>query len=207
MAFDPLHYKLRVEHIGNEVSRLPRNAPKQLVLLGDGIFEMDRAVEIAGRPVLNMGIIEDDIERPDGGIVRRLYLLQMAQAGELMVLAGFADIIHGKPTETIAEDYKNLLTALQRTIPKASLHLVLLPPTRALYNNLLPKIAVLNVSIEELGASRNLPVIDLFSTMQDDEGELRANYTQDGFSFNETGYEKLNRLMEAHLTGAAIHIT
>jgi lysophospholipase L1-like esterase len=60
-------------------------------------------------------------------------------------------------------------------------------------------IAITNASLEEFAESHGLSFVDLFSFLEDDDGNLAQNYTSDGGHLNETGYEAVNEMLERHL--------
>lgn len=199
MTLDPEHYRLRVEHIGNEVSRLPRNSPKQVVLLGTDLYEWNHATEVEHRPILNMGLAGDFIEHPAGGIMRRLGLLPMAQAGDIFLMAGINEILENQQPELILDKYDRLIQAVRRTVPYATLHLQSLLPTRDRYQRFMAHIALFNVMIEDAAGRHGLIYQDLFSEMEDDLGELSQTYTTDGLTLNDTGYDVFNGLLASGL--------
>lgn len=198
-------FKLRVDSIGREVSRIPRKAPPVLVLLGDSLSEDNHIKELAGHLVINMGVRGDEIDHADGGVINRLNLLPLAFPAHVMLLVGLNDLANDHKTdESVADDYERLVVAIRRTVPSADLHLLEVLPTRGRFERHMPRIALLNVAIEEIAGRHGVKMLDTFSAMEDDDGHLNEAYSEDGGHLNDFGYEALNGLMEKHLkTGEA----
>ena len=69
----PAHYRNRIAQMEEAIRALPPDRDGTVVLLGDSITEVHPARELAGMPVVNMGIGGDQTDFPDadGGGVRR----------------------------------------------------------------------------------------------------------------------------------------
>src|SRR5690606_11421035 len=91
----PSDYNLRLEHISHAVSRLERDAPPNVVLLGDRCVEKNPANTLGNFNVLNMGIAEETLQGDNHKLVKRLWLLPMAKPIHVILLAGFNDLVNG----------------------------------------------------------------------------------------------------------------
>ncbi len=199
----PSHYQLRLDHIGHQVSRLPRDAGNTVVLLGDVHVEGNEIREIAGLPVINMGIKEDELGRDCGGLKDRLWLLPMARPAHIIIMAGLNDLRDGRNPLDIERCFQNLIVHVKRNAPEAVIHLAMIPPTREKYAKLMHNIALTNAILEEMAEQMNLQYLDLFSPLEDDDGQLAQDCSEDGYYLNDTGFDKLNALIENHLTSGA----
>jgi len=195
----PSHYQLRLEHISHEVSRLPRDAGNTVVLLGDAHVEDNPTREMNGSVLINMGIKEDELSRDCGATKDRLWLLPMARPGHVIIMAGMNDIKADRNPLELERCYHELIAQVRRNAPAAQIHLAMLPPTRDRYAKLMPHIALMNGILEEICEREKVQCVDLFSSLEDDEGLLCEDCTVDGFYLNDTGYEKLNERLERHL--------
>lgn len=194
------HYEVRLDRIAHEVSRLAPNAPHPVVLLGDSLSEQNPVRELASIPVLNMGISGDEIVHPEGGLMPRLRLLPLARPSHVMVLIGINDLNNShKSVDTLEPQYEELVRSLKSVVPTAALHLQLLLPARNSYTRLMPQIGMMNVIIEETARRHLITFVDTFTPLTDDNGLLGSEFTHDGLHLNETGYEKLNKVLEHHL--------
>lgn len=199
----PSHYQLRLDHIGHEVSRLPRDAGNTVVLLGDVHVESNPVRELAGRHVINMGIKEDELGRDCGGLKDRLWLLPMARPAHIIIMAGLNDLRGGRNPLEIERCFLDLIGHVKRNAPEAIIHLAMIPPTRDKHAKLMHNIAITNAILEELAEKMGLEYLDLFSPLEDDEGELAQDCTEDGYYLNDTGFDKINEMLENHLTSGA----
>lgn len=196
----PSHYQLRLDHISHEVSRLPRDAGNTIVLLGDVHVEENPAREMAGSPVINMGIKEDELGRDCGGLKDRLWLLPMARPAHVVIMAGLNDLKAGRNPLDIERCFRDLIEHVQKNAASAKLHLALIPPTREKHAKLMHEIALMNAILEELAEKTGLEYVDLFSPLEDDEGLLAQDCSEDGYYLNDTGFDRINTMLENHLS-------
>lgn len=196
----PTHYQLRLEHISHEVSRLPREAKSNVVLLGDVHVEGNSIKEVNGAHVINMGIQEDELGADCNGLRDRLWHLPMARPGHVVIMTGLNDLRAGRGPDAIEKCYADLIGRVQKQAPDAVVHVALIPPTRDKYAKLMHHIALLNCMLEEMAEKKGLPFVDFFSGLEDDDGQLASTYSEDGYYLNDTGFDRLNEILERHLT-------
>jgi lysophospholipase L1-like esterase len=196
----PTHYQLRLEHISHEVSRLPRDASSTVVLLGDVHVESNEIKDLAGTHVINMGIQEDELGKDCGGLKDRLWLLPMARPSDVVIMAGLNDLRAGRNPLIVEKCFKELVAAVKRTVPSARIHIALIPPTREKYAKLMHEIAITNAILEEMAGSLGVQFVDLFSPLEDDEGQLAPIFSEDGYYLNDTGFDRINDMLEKHLS-------
>lgn len=196
----PSHYQLRLEHISHEVSRMPRDASSTVVLLGDVHVEANPIRELAGVHVINMGIQEDELGKDCGGLKDRLWLLPMARPSHVVLMAGLNDLRAGKNPIEIESCFKQLIAGVRTHAPQAVIHIATIPPTGGKYAKLMHEIAVTNAILEELAEKSNIPFVDMFSPLEDDDGHLADNYSEDGYYLNDTGFDRVNDMLERHLS-------
>lgn len=196
----PSHYQLRLEHMSHEVSRLPRDASGTIVILGDAHVEGNPLRELCDIPVINMGIKEDELGRECGAIKDRLWLLPMARPAHVVIIAGMNDIKAERNPLEVERCFHELIEQVRRNAPSAKIHVAMIPPTRDRYAKLMQNVALLNAILEELCEKEDVECVDLFSSLEDDDGLLREDCTADGYFLNDTGFEKVNEILERHLT-------
>lgn len=196
----PSHYQLRLEHISHEVSRLPRDSGGTIVLLGDAHVEGNPARELCDSVVINMGIKEDELGRDCGGMKDRLWLLPMARPAHVIIIAGLNDIKAGRNPLEIEHCVRELIQHVRRNAPAAKIHIAEIPPTRDRYEKFMPNVALFNGLLEEVASSEGAELVDLFSSLEDDDGLLAEDCTVDGYYLNDTGYERVNSILKRHLS-------
>lgn len=195
----PSHYQLRMENIGHQVSRLPRDASGTVVLLGDAHVEDNPVRELADLVVINMGIKEDEMGRDCGGMKDRLWLLPMARPAHVIIMAGLNDIKAGRSPLELEKCFQELVEQVRRHAPSAKIHIATIPPTGDRFEKLVHEIAVTNAILEELAEKEGVEMLDLFSPLEDDDGKLSEDCTSDGYFLNDTGFDRLNGRLEKHL--------
>ncbi len=196
----PTHYQLRLEHISHEVSRLPRDAQGTVVLLGDVHVEANPVKEFGDAHVINMGIQEDELGADCHGTKDRLWLLPMARPGHVIIMAGLNDLREGRNPLDLERCFVELIDQVRRHAPGAKIHLAEIPPTRERYGKLMHSIAVMNAILEELATKLDLELVDLFSMLEDDDGQLCQDCSEDGYYLNDTGFDRINSMLERHLS-------
>ena len=196
----PTHYQLRLDHISHEVSRLSRSDGNTIVLLGDAHVEANPIKDLGGCHVINMGIQEDVMGMECKGLKDRLWLLPMARPSHVVIMAGLNDLRDGRNPAQVEACFKDVVNGIRKSVPSAVIHLALIPPTREKYEKLMHDIALTNCMIEEMAARLNLEYVDLFSPLEDDDGHLATLYSEDGYYLNDTGYDKLNAMLERHIS-------
>lgn len=199
----PSHYQLRLEHISHEVSRLPPDARGTIVILGDCHVEGNPVKELAGAHVVNMGIKENALKSDCAAMKDRLWQMPLARPGHVVICAGLSDLRAKRSPLDVEQCYRQLIEGVRMTVPAAKIHIAFLPPTRQPHESLMHEVAVMNAILEELATSMNVEFVDLFSPLEDDNGELDVAFSLDGIHLNETGYEKVNEMLERHLISGA----
>jgi len=201
----PTHYQLRLEHISHEVSRLPRDAQNTIVLLGDVHVEENPIKEMAGVHVINMGIQEDEMGGDCQGLKDRLWLLPMARPAHVIIMAGLNDLREGRNPVVVENCFKDLIAAVRQHANGAKIHIALIPPTRGKYEKLMHNIAITNCILEELAGKLKLEYVDLFSPLEDDDGHLAETFSEDGYYLNDTGFDRINEVLERHIEKGDIY--
>jgi lysophospholipase L1-like esterase len=193
------HYPVRLQAISNEVARLKREQ-HPLCFLGDSLTESNHIKQLGRFHVVNMGIGGDMLEHPDGGLIKRLWLLPLATPSLVLVLIGINDIVWGERSiPEFTELYQKLIESLKKEAGGAPIVLCSLCPVRDHFRSHSRHVAMANVVIEDLAEAHGLPMIDLYGPLCNDEGELRSDLTTDGLHLNEDGYQVVNRVLEAEL--------
>lgn len=195
------HYKLRMEQIERSIAELPRDTTATIVLLGDSITEGFRVSEIAGMRVINMGISGDQIsmDRPDGGVRNRVSLLEKARAAHIFLLIGINDFGSSKPIEKAQKQYEELVSAIRKTAPNATLHIQSILPTRGRFAHHNATVRTMNEFLRELARREGVDFVDLAAVMRDEHGELRKEWTGDGLHLLPPAYEAWKRVIEEKL--------
>jgi lysophospholipase L1-like esterase len=198
------HYQMRLKAIEKSVAELPPETTATVVLLGDSITEGFRIKLLAGMPVVNMGISGDQIamERPDGGVLARVSLLERAKPAHIFLLIGINDFGSSKPLEKAKRQYEELVRAIRSTVPQAKLHVQAILPTRDRFAHLNTQVNAMNEFLRDFAQREGLDFIDLHRVMADEEGQLRKEWTGDGLHLLPPAYAAWQKVLEEKLRAA-----
>jgi len=200
------HFEMRSAVIANDVQIIPDSTTATIVMLGDSITEQFSSTEslpprIHGLQVINQGIGGDNIGTSTSktGVMSRLDFVKRARPAIVFVMIGVNDLWDKKePLKPTLDEYETMVLALKSIVPNAKIVLQSVLPARgdAAYTN--EKSAPLNDRIKQLASRHNLTWLDLRPLMQDDKGELKAEFTGDGVHLNKEAYRlwlaKLNEV-------------
>lgn len=169
---------------------------ENVVLVGDSITEgFDVARYFPGRRVLNRGIGGDVIGNglPDGdrrGLLRRLdeSVFECAPSCVFLMI-GINDLNSGHTPESMEAGYRELFGRIRKRLPELRLYVQTLLPTRGTRAVRNPAIQDVNARLEKLSEEFSFEFIDLHALMQDGNGELRAEFSEDGLHLTDPAYQ------------------
>ena len=170
-------------------------ALQNVVLLGDSITEGFNVPKyLPGRRILNRGIGADVIgnDMPEGdprGVLRRLdNSVFDCAATDVFLLIEINDLGAGRTVDSMEEGYREILTQIHTKAPSIRVHVQSVLPTRGKYARHNSSVLEFNKRIERLAAEFDYSYIDLHKLMSDEQGELKAEFTNDGLHLNEAAY-------------------
>jgi hexosaminidase len=170
-------------------------ALQNVVLLGDSITEgFDLARYLPGRRVLNRGIGADIIGNdlpPDDprGVLRRLdNSVFDCAATDVFLMIGINDLNMGHTVDQLETGYRELLKRIKEHSPSLKIHVQSLLPTRGMHAKQNAPVNEFNRRLRKLAAEFGYDYIDLHKLMVDEQGELKAEWTEDGLHITEPGY-------------------
>lgn len=184
-------------HWGNRVKAFKEQdlALQNVVLLGDSItegFEIQKYLK--GRRVLNRGIGADIIGNdlpPDDprGVLQRLDSSVFdCGATDIFLMIGINDLNIGHTVDQLETGYRDLLQRIKAGAPRLKVHVQSLLPTRGVHAKQNAPVNDFNQRLHKLSAEFGYDYIDLHKLMVDDQGELKADLTEDGLHLKEPGY-------------------
>jgi len=186
----------RMHYVNRTTAFKEQNLSLQnVVLLGDSITEgFNVAKFLPGRRVLNRGIGGDVIgyEMPENdprGVLRRLdNSVFDCSATDVFLLIGINDLGDGRSLDSMEAGYREILSRIREKAPSIRVHVQSVLPTRGRYARHNPSVLEFNKRIERLAAEFGYSYVDLHKLMRDDQGELIAEFTNDGLHLNEAAY-------------------
>ncbi|MCF8247003.1 MAG: hypothetical protein K9J37_18705 [Saprospiraceae bacterium] len=169
-----------------------------IVMLGNSITAAGEWTELLGNPnILNRGIPGDHCD----GMRERLDEVFRHHPSKIFLMAGINDLAFISPSQTWPK-YERLVNEILTKSPSTQLFLQSVLPVN---NNVSPTavdnddVHALNEQIKQFAQAKNLIFIDLYSVMQDLDGNLDAAYTLDGVHLNGAAYLKWAAVLKGKL--------
>lgn len=177
--------------------------PRNIVFLGDSITDGCEWSELFGNPsCLNRGISGD---RSDW-LLERIDAVAAGRPRRIFLMIGINDLAQGRTPEQIAAAVREIVARVRELSPRTRLHIQsVLPVNGKSFDNFrghyahAAEIPVTNALLKRLCEEEQIPWIDLYTAMVDDEGNLRAEYTNDGLHLLGAGYAVWKKRIEAYV--------
>jgi len=170
----------------------------EIIFLGNSITDGCEWSELFQNPnVKNRGIGGDDTD----GILERLDEVTKSQPSKIFIMIGTNDLAAGKTVEYIIENYKKIISNIQKASPKTKIFIQSeLPTDEKIHttrkNSDLKKI---NAGIKLIADNNNLMYFDLFKLFVDDRGMMNPKYSIDGLHINGEGYLMWKKVIEKYV--------
>lgn len=177
--------------------------PRNIVFLGDSITDGCEWSELFGNPAcLNRGISGD---RSDW-LLERIDAVAAGRPRRIFLMIGVNDLAQGRTPEQIAAAVRGIVARVRELSPRTRLYIQsVLPVNGKSFDNFrghyahAAEIPVTNALLERLCGEERIPWIDLYTAMADDEGNLRAEYTNDGLHLLGAGYAVWKKQIESYV--------
>lgn len=177
--------------------------PRNIVFLGDSITDGCEWSELFGNPAcLNRGISGD---RSDW-LLERIDAVAAGRPRRIFLMIGVNDLAQGRTPEQIAAAVRGIVARVRELSPRTRLYIQsVLPVNGKSFDNFrghyahAAEIPVTNALLEGLCEEERIPWIDLYTAMADDEGNLRAEYTNDGLHLLGAGYAVWKKQIESYV--------
>lgn len=186
------------EHRKNHFSQMP-GRDSSIVFLGDSITELCEWSELLNSDnILNRGISGDHCD----GVRERLKDVKKLNPSKIFLMIGVNDLAF-HPAKKVIEKYQRLIFEIKNKLPHATLYLESVLPV----NNIVSPLPMQNEDVDELNegikkiaAENKLTYINLHSLLLDSDGNLHAQYTQDGIHLNGKGYMVLKNELQSYVS-------
>ena len=201
ITFD--HNKVRVETKTRKVVTVSPN----YLFLGDSITDFyDLEKYFPDDPVVNSGISGDQTIDILDDMERRVY---QYNPSKVFLLIGTNDLQHEKSIDEIVDNIKKIVEGIKENRPEAEIYIESIYPVNktdiekidhgmvGIRNN--EDIKEINEKVEEYCQKSDLVYIDLYDELDDDEGNLAEDYTEDGLHLSEEGYEVVTEKLKEYL--------
>jgi lysophospholipase L1-like esterase len=185
-----IHWQNRVKAFKEQNEQL-----QNVVLLGDSITEgFEVAKYFPGRRLLNRGIGADVIgnamsaDDPRGVLQRLNESVFDCAATDVFILIGINDLNTGRNVESMEMGYRELLKRIRERVPAVKIHVQSVLPTRGTHAKQNAPVLAFNEKLKKLTEEFACDWIDLHRLMRDENGELKAEFTNDGLHLTEPAY-------------------
>ena len=190
------------EKIVTQTKKVKQISPNN-VFLGDSLtdyFDLDAA--FADYSVVNSGIAGNTTENVLADLTHRVSIFNPSQ---VFVWLGTNDLRDGKTPEQTLESLQTIIDQIQTERSMSKITLISLIPvnsqvdpyTVGLRSN--DQIQKVNQGLREIAKNEKLDYIDLYSSLKDDQGNLKAEYTVDGLHLSDAGYQVVQEIIEPYL--------
>ncbi len=197
ITFD--HNKVRVETKTRKVVTVSPN----YLFLGDSITDFyDLEKYFPDDPVVNSGVGGNTTDDILEDMQQRVY---QYNPSKVFLLIGTNDLQDGKTPDEIFENIKRIVEGIQENRPEAKIYLESIYPVNRNFENSGAQdrhnedIKEINKKIEEYCMEEDLTYIDLYSVLEDENGDLRAEYTNEGLHLSEEGYDIVTETLKKYL--------
>ena len=197
ITFD--HNKVRVETKTRKVVTVSPN----YLFLGDSITEMyDLEKYFPDDPVVNSGVGGNTTDDILEDMQQRVY---QYNPSKVFLLIGTNDLQVEKSVDEIVDNIKKIVEGIKENRPEAKIYLESIYPVNRNFENSGAQdrhnedIKEINKKIEEYCMEEDLTYIDLYSVLEDENGDLRAEYTNEGLHLSEEGYDIVTETLKKYL--------
>jgi len=168
---------------------------QHVVLLGDSITEgFEVSKYFPGRRVLNRGIGADVIgnnmpaDDPRGVLQRLDNSVFDCSPTDLFILIGINDLNSGRTVDSMEAGYRELLKRIREKRPDLRIVVQSVLPTRGIHAKQNAPVVEFNRRLKKLAPEYRCTFLDLHSLMRDADGQLKAEFTEDGLHLTEPAY-------------------
>lgn len=182
------------------------NIKESIVFLGDSItygYKLDEFFE--EYPIINSGINGDTTEEVLEDLEDRVYKYDPTK---IFLLIGINDMKLKTKKEDTIENIKKIAKEIKENNPKVKLYIESIYPIGSKDVLKLEKfkhikkedIQEYNKEIEEFCLEENIPYINVYDVLLDEEGDLKEAYTKDGIHLTDLGYFKVTKKLEEYIS-------
>lgn len=166
---------------------------KDVVFLGDSLTELFPLREMFPHvAVKNRGISGDTT----AGVLRRLDEVTAGHPRQIFLMIGTNDLGFGYSKHEAVANYDEILRRIKQEAPDTEVYVQSLLPRQPKYAT---DIGFVNREIAGLAEEHGCIFINLFPAFADDQGGLRAEYTDDDLHLSYNGYAQWMELIASYV--------
>jgi len=171
-----------------------------IIILGNSIIEGGNWGELFGDvKVINRGISADVTQ----GVIDRMDEIVRHKAAKLFIAIGTNDISRFIPTDTIISNYKIILKRMKEDSPNTKVYIQSVLPVAvepgSMYSHNNKGILALNKELVKLCQENNITYIDLSPHFANEQGKLKAEFTNDDLHLLGSAYLLWKDLIQSYI--------
>ena len=175
--------------------------PENVVMVGDDYI--DRGVWnefFADTTIKNRGITYDASEH----VLYRIGRIASQKPHKIFVSAGYNDIRHGTPDETVVENIRQIFKTVSKLSPDTRCYWLNIVGTADFTEEQRASVRLINAEVAKLGLKAGFETIDINSVLSD--GIADGTYSWDGGKYlNGAGYEAYAKAIEEPMKRTALN--
>lgn len=190
--------KIVTKKVEKEVQVVPDN----YLFLGDSLTDyFDLETYFPGQPVVNSGIAGNTTDQILASMKTRVYDYNPSK---IFLLIGTNDLRDGKVQEAVVQNVEKIIEEIQTNRKQAEIFVESLYPVNGSVSSAVgvrsnEAIQNINAQLEKYCKKKNLTYIDMYSKLQDEQGNLQTQYTVDGLHLNDEGYQIVAGVLQKYM--------
>ena len=197
-------YNTRI-NLSNNFNELVVNRDKEVVLFaGDSIteqYDLTKYYEYNNRTLINSGV---------GGyktthLIDKFYnTIEQYKPDKVFILIGTNDFLLDRTNDEITDYTKTLINKTKNLSPDIKIYVETIYPINEIIKGKNEKrnnkdIRKINAKVKKYCEENNITYIDMYSVLEDKEGNLKEEYTKDGLHLNDKGYEIVTKILKPYV--------
>lgn len=190
--------KIVTKKVEKEVQVVPDN----YLFLGDSLTDyFDLETYFPGQPVVNSGIAGNTTDQILASMKTRVYDYNPSK---IFLLIGTNDLRDGKAQEAVVQNVEKIIEEIQTNRKQAEIFVESLYSVNGSVSSAVgvrsnEAIQNINAQLEKYCKKKNLTYIDMYSKLQDEQGNLQTQYTVDGLHLNDEGYQIVAGVLQKYM--------
>lgn len=177
------------------------------LFLGDSItdyYDLDKYYE--GYKVVNSGISGNQTSDILDDLQKRAYVYNPST---IFLLIGTNDYIHNKKEAETVNNIKEIIEKLNKNLPNAKIYLESIYPVnntddKKIYKQMVSvrnnaSIKKINSELKKYCNDKNCTYLDMYSLLEDKDGNLKLEYTKEGLHMSDEGYEVITKELKKYM--------
>ena len=166
-----------------------------------GNTDFDLETYFPGQPVVNSGIAGNTTDQILASMKTRVYDYNPSK---IFLLIGTNDLRDGKAQEAVVQNVEKIIEEIQTNRKQAEIFVESLYPVNGSVSSAVgvrsnEAIQNINAQLEKYCKKKNLAYIDMYSKLQDEQGNLQTQYTVDGLHLSDEGYQIVAGVLQEYM--------